>query len=179
MNELARQIFDESIKVFFVEERENIINNVAERNLCGRLAIYLSHALSNQGVKGYFADTEYNRKQGGQVKTIILGKEKIVTIQADLIVHTRGKIIDGDNFIAIEMKKSSRPEFEKTSDRERLLAMTTKSYDGVWSSGDGTHPEHVCDYKLGVYIILDIKAKTFILEFYQLGALIDVNKGEF
>jgi hypothetical protein len=37
----------------------------------------------------------------------------------------------------------------------------------------------VCDYKLGVYIILDIKAKTFILEFYQLGALIDVNKGEF
>jgi hypothetical protein len=179
MDELARQIFDESIKIFFVEERENIINNVAERNLCGRLSIYLTNGLLNHGVKGYFADPEYNRKQGGKVKTVILGKEKIVTIQADLIVHTRGKVVDEDNFIAIEMKKSSRPEFEKTSDRERLIAMTKKSYDGVWSSGDGTHPDHVCNYKLGVYIILDVKAERYILEFYHLGELVDAVEGRF
>lgn len=179
MNELARQIFDESIKTFFLEERENILSEVAERNLCGRLSIYLTNALFNHDVKGYFADTEYNRKQGGKVKTVKLGQEKIVTIQSDLIVHTRGSIVDGDNFIAIEMKKSTRPEAEKIADRERLVAMTMKSYDGVWSSGDGTHPEHVCDYKLGVFIILDIKAESYILEFYQLGELTEIKTGEF
>ncbi len=179
MNELARQIFDESIKAFFVEERENILSGVAERNLCGRLSIYLTNALSNHGVKGYFADTEYNRKQGGQVKTVMLGQEKIVTIQSDLIVHTRGRIVDGDNFIAIEMKKSTRPEEEKIADRERLVAMTLKSYDGVWSAGDGTQPDHVCNYKLGVFIILDIKAMTCELEFYEFGQNIEIEIGKF
>lgn len=179
MDNLAREIFDESISFFLSEERENIINDVAERNLCGRLSIYLTNALIQRGVKGYFADTEYNRKQGGKVKTVILGNEKIVTIQADLIVHSRGKLINKDNFIAVEMKKSSRPEYEKKSDRERLMAMTKKSYDGVWSSGDGTHPDHVCNYALGVYIIFDIKAETYILEFYRLGELADMVNANF
>lgn len=179
MDELARQIFDESINTFFIEERENILSDVAERNLCGRLSIYLTNALLNHGVKGYFADAEYNRKQGGKVKTILLGKEKIVTIQTDLIVHTRGRIIDGDNFIAIEMKKSTRPEEEKISDRERLIAMTMKSYNGVWSSGDGTQPDHVCNYKLGVFIILDIKGESYMLECYHLGNLAAVIEGRF
>ena len=179
MNQLARQIFDESIKIFFIEERENILSDVAERNLCGRLSIYLTNALSNHGVKGYFADPEYNRKQGGKVKTVLLGREKIVTIQADLIVHTRGRIVDGDNFIAIEMKKSTRPEEEKISDKERLIAMTMKSYDGVWSSGDGTQPDHVCNYKLGVFINIDIKAKRYELEYYELGKQVNIEIGKF
>ncbi|MDN3586069.1 hypothetical protein QWY86_05285 [Pedobacter aquatilis] len=77
------------------------------------------------------------------------------------------------------MKKSTRPEEEKIADRERLVAMTLKSYDGVWSSGDGTQPEHVCNYKLGVFIILNLKAESYILEFYQLGELTEITEAEF
>jgi hypothetical protein len=59
------KLFRESINIFFTEEVENILNGVAERNLCGRLAIYITDKLKEYEVTGYYADTEYNRKQNG------------------------------------------------------------------------------------------------------------------
>lgn len=169
MNEIVEQIFQEAIDIFFVEERENIIDDIAERNLCGRLSIYLTNKLQEHNITGYYADPEYNRKQGGQVKTILDDEFNIVTIQSDLIVHSRGNNIEQDNLIAIEMKKSTRPEHEKIADRKRLRAMTKISYDGVWSADGETHPEHVCGYNLGIYIILNIAEHSYTLEYYRLG----------
>lgn len=179
MHDLARQIFDDAIADFVILEKDNIASDISERNLCGRLSIYLTRKFWKYRLRGYFADIEYNRKQGGLVKTILDDQFNMVVIQADLIVHSRGRFIDRDNFLAIEMKKSTRPGAEMVSDRIRLRAMTKKSYDGVWSSGDGTHPDHVCNYSLGVYIILDVKSRNYILEFYHLGELVDMIKGEF
>lgn len=173
MNKIVDQIFQEAKDTFFVEERENILSDIAERNLCGRLSIYLTCKLKEHNLTGYYADTEYNRKQGGKVKTILDDEFNIITIQSDLIVHSRGNLIDQDNLIAIEMKKSARPESEKIADRKRLRAMTKISYDGVWSADGETHPKHVCGYNLGVYIILDITAQTYTLEFYRLGEQIN------
>jgi len=169
VEELIEQIFQEAKDIFFIEECDNILSGIAERNLCGRLSIYLTCRLKEHGIQGYFADTEYNRKQGGRVKTIIDGASITVTIQSDLIVHSRGNIIEGDNLLAIEMKKSTRPQAENIADRNRLRAMTKTSYDGVWSADGQTHPEHVCGYMLGVYIILNIAARTYSLEFYRRG----------
>lgn len=174
MDELIEQIFQESKDIFFVEECNNILCDIAERNLCGRLSIYLTCRLKEHNIKGYFADTEYNRKQGGQVKTILDEKFNIVTIQSDLIVHSRGNFIEQDNLLAIEMKKSTRPEAEKIADRKRLRAMTKTSYDGVSSADGQTHPEHVCGYILGVYIILNIAARTYTLEFYRHGEQVNL-----
>jgi hypothetical protein len=169
MKDLLQNIFEESVNIFLAKEAENIVNGIAERNLCGRLAIYLTHKLEENGINDYYADTEYNRKQDGKLKTILNKHLEVVTIQCDLIVHSRGKNIKQDNLIAIEMKKSTRPKAEKDNDRNRLMALTKDSYDKVWSYDGKTLPEHVCGYIIGVYMILDIAHRICYFEFYQKG----------
>src|SRR5258706_16381063 len=97
MDEIVEQFFQAAKDIFFVEESDNIASDIAERNLCGRLSIYLTCKLMELNIIGYYADTEYNRKQGGQVKTILDEELNIITIQSDLIVHSRGNFIDQDN----------------------------------------------------------------------------------
>jgi len=169
------QLFNESINIFFTNEIDNIIDNVAERNLCGRLAIYMTSLLKKYRLDDYFADPEYNRKQGGRVKTVLDGDENIISIQCDLILHSRGRFIKNNNLIAIEMKKSYRPETEKISDRKRLRAMTKDSYDGIWSWNGEAHPEHVCGYLVGIYMIINNTERSYSLEYYQHGELIKQN----
>ncbi|MDB4920044.1 hypothetical protein [Mucilaginibacter sp.] len=74
-------------------------------------------------------DNEYNRKQEGQVKTIIDDNEVVVTITCDLLIHSRGEVIDHDNLLALEMKKSTAPEADKLSDKQRLCALTAIPYE--------------------------------------------------
>ena len=172
MKQLTK-IFDESINIFLVEDLENIEHDIAERNLCGRLAIYLTDKLRQYKIVGYYADTEYNRKQNGQVKTILDEQMNIINIQCDLIVHSRGNNINQDNLIAIEMKKTSRPNDEKEKDRKRLRALTKESYDDIWSADGIALPEHVCGYLIGVYMELDLIQRECLLEFYSKGKIIN------
>ncbi|MBC8988479.1 hypothetical protein H9X96_22245 [Pedobacter sp. N36a] len=119
-------LFKVSADTFFKKESHNILSGVSERSLCGRLAMYLENNFNIFKIEGnYYADTEYNRKQNGEVKTILDSKMQVITISCDLLIHSRGMEIP-DNLITIEMKKSNRPKFEKLSDRNRLRAMTKK-----------------------------------------------------
>ncbi len=65
-----------------------------------------------------------------------------MTIICDLIVHSRGEIVEKDNLIALEMKKAYRSMQEKENDKTRLVALTKDSYDGVWSF-DGKHCQNM------------------------------------
>ena len=87
----------------------------------------------------------------------------------DLIVHSRGEIVEKDNLIALEMKKSYRPMKEKENDKARLVALTKDSYDGVWSFDGKTLPEHVCGYDLGGYYEIDSKNCLIDIEYYVKG----------
>lgn len=178
MRPILGKIFDESTNILLKEEVQNILDDVSERNLCSRLAIHITNKLKEYDIKGYYADSEYNRKQGGKVKTILDNEQHIIKIQCDLIVHSRGNI-HPDNLIAVEMKKSTRPEIEKEADRKRLRTMTQDSYDGVWLYDGLTHPEHVCGYFFGVYMILNIADKSCIIEYYQHGNLVNYRVQKF
>lgn len=179
MEKMLFLILGNSINRFFEEEIHNILNDVAERNLCARLAIYFTDQIREHKLAGYYADPEYNRKQGGQVKTILDDRLNIITIQSDLIIHSRGAYVENDNLIAIEMKKANRSVEEKNADRDRLRAMTKDSYDEIWSADGMTHPEHVCGYILGVYLILDIRSRTCIIEYYRKGAFFNQESIQF
>lgn len=146
-----------------------MIEGVSERNSCCRLANYMERITSTTGLEGYIADAEYNRKQGGRVKTIIDGNEKVVTITADLILHSRGALAE-DNLVAIEMKKSDRPVQEKSDDRDRLRAMTKAPRALI---GLDAAPDHVCGYRLGIYIELNNKARQALIERYVGGERVD------
>src|SRR3546814_18128724 len=86
------------------------------------------------GYDGYRADTEYNRKQGGQVTTILDETMHVVRITCDLILHSRGRVVERDNLIALEMKRLSHPESEKQKDRVRLTGPTKTSYADGWTA---------------------------------------------
>jgi len=173
MEQVLDNIFQESIDLFLHYELENILNDVNERNLCGRLAIYLNDKVRANNLDGYFIDIEYNRKQNGEIKTILDEEFNIININCDIIVHSRGHKIPTDNLIAIEMKKSNRPKEEKISDKKRLRALTKESYDEIWSNDGVTLPEHVCGYVFGFYIEFNTKSRQCLIERYRKGSKIE------
>ena len=170
MKTVLEDLINEAFDAFVDSDLENILADVSERNLCFRLGICMDRLLCKYNLTDYSVDCEYNRKQNGCIKTILDDSYEVVTINCDLILHSRGRSIQRDNLIAIEMKKSSRPKREKEKDKKRLRALTKDGFgDDIWSYDGETHPEHVCNYQLGFYIELDISSRTFLFERYERG----------
>ncbi|TWH60247.1 hypothetical protein DesLBE_4672 [Desulfitobacterium sp. LBE] len=165
------KFFLEANKRFLSQNVELFTTRVSERTLCGALMMAMNGVIRRRNryfnYKGYFVDIEYNRNSG-RVKTIINDDFRIIKINCDLILHSRGHNKWQDNLIALEMKKSNRPEKERQSDRERLIALT-KDSDGVWSADGITLPEHVCGYVLGIYYEVNQRENEILLEFYKCG----------
>ncbi|MED9965741.1 MAG: hypothetical protein UFJ18_02995 [Blautia sp.] len=168
MKENLIEIFERANERFLSENVNLIVSDVSERSLCSALAQYIYLEINNSMFANYHVDVEYNRNKG-KVKTIYNDNLEEVSIVCDLIVHSRGEIIEKDNLIALEMKKSYRPSKEKEKDRARLVALTRDSYDGIWSFDGKTLPEHVCGYELGIYYEIDKKKKLIFIEYYAKG----------
>lgn len=177
-------MFNKLVKIFecanrnlLLEDKELFDSEISERTLCGALMIHLVNALKETDYSSYNVDVEYNRNKNGKLKTItktIEGPdEKIIRVNCDLIVHSRGKIPNQDNLIAIEMKKSSRPKDGKDKDRERLMALTKDSFNDIWSFDGKSLPEHVCRYVLGVYYEINFRERTILLEYYKRGKKVE------
>jgi hypothetical protein len=166
---LVRNVFDETMNLFFQHEVQEVRDGVNERNNCGRMAIYMQQVANKYELHGYFADTEYNRKQSGAIKTILDNDMKVVPINCDLILHSRGQIITADNLIAVEVKKRDTLNKEKEKDRDRLRALTKEGYGDIWSADGITLPEHVCGYILGVFVEFDRRNRICRYEYYRKG----------
>ena len=179
MEDELRDVFFKSFDKFLAKEVNNILHGTSERNLCARLAPLLEAEALEDGFKGYYADVEYNRMQEGRVKTLFDDRLRVVRITCDLILHSRGEIVEKDNLIALEMKRLEHSESEKAKDRDRLRALTKQSYDGVWSADGKTLPEHVCGYSWGYFAELNAADRSFRIEEYLLGNLNDVVERRF
>lgn len=170
-----KQIFLKANKRLLKNDLELFLNQVSERTLCGALKQHLDFYIHKTNYRDYYVDVKYNRNKNGKIKTCCPfdedGIPTPVTINCDLIVHSRGNNIEQDNLIAVEMKKSNRPKKEKNDDRRRLIALTKDSYDDVWSYDGVTFPEHVCRYKLGVYYEINYRRGSILLEYYYRGKL--------
>ena len=172
-----RNIMDNALSAFLETECSLIFSVVSEPNICQRMSIYLQQAANASGFGDYFADTECNRKQDGEIKTIIDKRDVVVNIRCDLLLHGRGEMGPQENLIAIEVKKAGRPPEEFASDRNRLVALTrnpSRIDNEVWPYGaNGAWPEHVCGYILGAYVILDGNCRHCTIEYYDRGRLRD------
>jgi hypothetical protein len=162
-------LFEDAFRAFARKDAASIRDNVAERNLCGRLAIQFELRLPQFGLDKYYADPEYNRKQNGLIKTILNGEFEVVQVTCDLLLHSRGEQ-SRDNLIAIEMAKPDKTADQIRSDRHRLMVLTKESFDDVWSFDGETHPEHVCGYLLGAFIMVDRAENSATVEFFEGGA---------
>jgi hypothetical protein len=173
------ELFERTNRKFLSKETELILSNVNERSMCGALSQQFLLELSHTKYRDYHVDVEYNRNYDGKLKTIKNGHEKVININCDIIIHSRGENIRKDNLIAIEMKKSNSKKSDKESDKERLIALTKDSYDDIWSYDGKTLPEHVCGYELGVYYEINIRRRNITLEFYMNGKLDESKSMEF
>ena len=171
MYEEMKELFEASNVSFLREQKELIKSNVSERTLCGQLMLYLNNFKDTYNYSSYYVDVEYNRNYDGRIKTIKNEEEEIITINCDLILHSRGENLEQDNLIALEMKKSTGKKQQKYKDRERLKALTRQSFDNIWTYNGTELPEHICRYVLGVYYEINISRMEVELEYYQNGAL--------
>lgn len=131
-------ITKDALKAFNKNELFLIENDLSERCICAKFAIYLERILSETPYENYDVDVEYNRGRGGNDSAAkMMHGKKIVT---DLIVHKRGKNEEGeyDNLICIEMKKEYK-HLDMENDKKRLEVLTDK-YCGF-------------GYKLGLMIV--------------------------
>ena len=168
--ELLENIFKKANEMFLEKEIELIEKDISERALCSAMVKYLLYEMRkcNVGEK-YDVDVEYNRN-GSHPKTIYdsnSGFEQ--TITCDLIIHSRGKDKYQDNLMCVEMKKSTRNDFDKEKDKLRLKLLTKKSFDGEWKPDGKTLPKYVCNYLLGIYYEIDMNKNMIYLEFYKDG----------
>ena len=167
------RIFEKANLAFIQKNKMLFESRVAERTLCGALMLELHEALKQTKYADYFVDVEYNRNIGGRLKTLkktVKGMdEQIITINCDLIVHSRGTNVYCDNLIAIEMKKSTGRRIDKENDRVRLACLTKWPEQDIWSYGGNVLPEHVCGYGLGIYYEVNFRRKTARIEYYKEG----------
>ncbi len=80
------------------------------------MAIYSSKNINNSDFSSYYVNPKYNRNYGDRIKTILDDELNESIINYDMIIHSRGQIIEQDNLIAFEMKKANRPQAEMNSD---------------------------------------------------------------
>lgn len=165
--EHLRMLFDDANQKLIRNDIDLLARNSSEIAICGALMLHLKSILWGTPFSRYNIDIEYNRNFDGR-KRIYVDHEETAII-CDLIVHSRGRYINQDNLIAIEMKKEYRSEEKKQQDRDRLIALTSPNFDD-WVF-DGTElPKCVCRYILGVYY--EIKEHTISLEYYRNGAFL-------
>ena len=163
------EIFDKASNIFLNKQKDLIFSGVNERSWYPYLIMYLKEILIEKNICGYNSDSEYN-KNLGKLKTVYDDVSLEVTpIVCDIIVHSRGKKLEQDNLICIEMKKSTARKESKNKDKRRLELLTKDSFDNVWSFDGKNLPEHVCRYKLGIYYEINIKKKQVYIEYYQKG----------
>ncbi len=90
-------IFEKSNKMLITNDNYLFTTNVSERTLCGALMLHLNELIKQTKYRDYHVDVEYNRNAGGKLKTInktICGQDnKVISINCDLIVHSRGFIV--------------------------------------------------------------------------------------
>lgn len=153
-----------ALSELFKNDRILIKNNINERTISHRLAIYLQKEFQD-----YDVDCEYNR-HCSEIKTIEIprdkdGNEIIIswddseqkTIFPDIIVHKRNN--DMNNLVVIEIKKSTN-FVDKSYDENKLKSFTrNNSYN----------------YKYGIFIFIDIDCpdSDSYFKIFQKGKLIE------
>jgi len=144
-----RKIVENAIANFNNREFYLLENDLSERCICAKFAIYLQNEVSKSIYSDYIVDVEYNRGARGKDYEPKRLPNSNARITVDLVVHKRGyndqihqhgvrQVIGYSNLICIEMKKSKTSiEVRKSisRDKERLTIMTRNSQGFGYSIG--------------------------------------------
>ena len=114
------ELLQRTIDRFNRKEQYLIENDLCERCICARFAMYLERTVSRSIFRSYTTDVEYDRGMGGNG----YGKKRVFghDVYLDIIVHKRGydDLIGYDNLFALELKWQGE-DFDQ--DKKRLRAL--------------------------------------------------------
>ncbi len=172
------KLVNQSLSDLYNNDSFLLKNDVCERSITHRLAIYLQNNISklrDTAINRLDVDCEYNRNKPGELyapKKLIFDTEELckqvainfgqqseklleVSCYPDIIVHRRG---DNDsNLLVIEVKKESS-QIKDSHDINKLKAFTKKDNYNKY------------DYSYGVFIKLDMhKARPPECQWYVKG----------
>ena len=120
-----KSILIKALDKLYDTDEKNIKDEVSERNLCARLAMYIEQEMKKyiitNNFNGYYVDVEYNRMENQEPKR---DSEDNLMV-CDLLIHSRGEK-KPDNLLALEMKKSAQDEEAIEKDQKRLEYMTSQ-----------------------------------------------------
>lgn len=142
--ELQMELVTAAVREFNRREHYLIENDLSERCMCARFAMYLEYQLREMGLQGYVADVEYNRGMDGYECCQKCLDDSLISV--DLIVHKRewDNNYGFYNLLCMEMKKSNNSRGCR-ADEERLKKMTDS--------------DHGFCYKAGIMLWVDMKHK--------------------
>ena len=148
-------VLEEAIRQFNEKETYLIKNDLSERCINSKLAMYVERVLEDQEIEGVDVDVEYNRGFNGNESGI--KRFKGGPVYLDLVVHQREyDVVRGFlNYIYVEMKKPQNPDGFNT-DRSRVCDMT--------------NPFGGFGYKIGAFLIIvaDDTRNHYCLEIHDL-----------
>jgi hypothetical protein len=121
----VRRILEEALRRLEADDRHLLENDLSERCIAARLAMYMQPAFQPAG---WAVDVEYNRK-GNTPKVLRLPEECVkrkdfvdgddALVVPDVIVHRRGA--QGPNLLVLELKKTTN-RIARGCDRIRVDA---------------------------------------------------------
>ena len=148
--EIKEKVID-SIKELYSEDYYIIDNDVSERSITHKLAIYLQNQFTD-----YDVDCEYNRNMKNPKKITFIERNTRNRVFPDIIVHKRGKI--SNNLIIFEIKKCK-------DDNVTNKYLENKKHDIEKLKGYVNNNDEVpLKYKYGFF--LEIHKDFFIIEIY-------------
>ena len=148
--EIKKKVLD-SINELYFKDYYIIDNDVNERSITHKLAIYLQNQFTD-----YDIDCEYNRNMKSPKEIVFIETSKKGKVFPDIIVHKRGE--DSNNLIVFEIKKCKN---DNVTDRY----LETKKHDIEKLKGYVNNNDEVSlKYKYGFF--LEIHKNFFILEIY-------------
>lgn len=148
--EIKKKVLD-SINELYFKDYYIIDNDVNERSITHKLAIYLQNQFTD-----YDIDCEYNRNMKSPKEIVFIETSKKGKVFPDIIVHKRGE--DSNNLIVFEIKKCK-------NDNANDKYLETKKHDIEKLKGYVNNNDEVSlNYKYGFF--LEIHKNFFNIEIY-------------
>lgn len=159
--DLIFELLQQALVMFYKKEQRNLELDVHEICHAHRLAIYLEQQIRKYDrthrptlFKDYSVDIEVDRTAGGDLKQITNKKSR--RIRCDIMIHSKGKNLNIENLLLLELKIKSRVRYAKKA-KEEICTLVSP----VPLIVNNANLKKMYNTLLGVYLVLDTRRMQF------------------
>lgn len=169
MRNIIFDLLENALEEFYAKEQRNLELDIHEIAHGHRLALYFEKQIREYDevhqeklFENYYVDIEFNRTEGGAVKTVVYNGELHET-RCDILLHSKGNVPDRENLLIIELKKehSTNKEQEDIWEINRMVSPRE----------EGAPDAAICNTLLGVYLKIGLSCYFGTKYWYEDGRI--------